>query len=258
MSEVLTVALTRARREQAAHRADDPRPDDRRRLRDRADRGRYRLLGSAVQAQIDSLGANTLTVTRRANPRRPVRRWLELQPDARRRGRARQPLRGARREERRAGRERLSATLTYGSSTYEPSTFVGTTPSYEQARDYSIAEGKWFTKAAGEGPRPRARDRPDGRPGAVRRRRPGRRQRRRSTTRASRSSASPRPRARTARPTSTTSRPRRSPRCRSCSPATAASTRSSCEAKARDALNAAQTEVTDILNQVDPPSARSG
>jgi putative ABC transport system permease protein len=40
-----------------------------------------------------------------------------------------------------------SATLTYGSSTYEPSTFVGTTPSYEQARDYSIAEGSWFTKA---------------------------------------------------------------------------------------------------------------
>jgi putative ABC transport system permease protein len=36
-------------------------------------------------------------------------------------------------------------TLTYGSSTYEPSTFVGTTPGYESARDYSIAEGKWFT-----------------------------------------------------------------------------------------------------------------
>ena len=37
-------------------------------------------------------------------------------------------------------------TLTYGSSTYEPSTFVGTTPGYESARDYSIAEGRWFTR----------------------------------------------------------------------------------------------------------------
>jgi putative ABC transport system permease protein len=36
-------------------------------------------------------------------------------------------------------------TLTYGSSTYQPSTFVGTTPGYESARDYSIQYGKWFT-----------------------------------------------------------------------------------------------------------------
>ena len=33
-------------------------------------------------------------------------------------------------------------TLTYGTSTYEPSTFVGTTPGYESARDYTIAEGQ--------------------------------------------------------------------------------------------------------------------
>jgi putative ABC transport system permease protein len=39
-----------------------------------------------------------------------------------------------------------SVTLTYGTSTYEPSSFVGSTPSYEQARNYTIAEGKWFTK----------------------------------------------------------------------------------------------------------------
>jgi putative ABC transport system permease protein len=37
-------------------------------------------------------------------------------------------------------------TLTYGTSTYEPSSFVGTTPSYEQARNYTMAEGTWFTK----------------------------------------------------------------------------------------------------------------
>jgi putative ABC transport system permease protein len=38
-------------------------------------------------------------------------------------------------------------TLTYGSSTYEPSSFVGSTPSYAQARDYTMAEGSWFTSS---------------------------------------------------------------------------------------------------------------
>jgi putative ABC transport system permease protein len=38
-------------------------------------------------------------------------------------------------------------TLTYGSETYEPSSFVGTTPSYQGAKSYSMAEGSWFTKA---------------------------------------------------------------------------------------------------------------
>jgi putative ABC transport system permease protein len=36
-------------------------------------------------------------------------------------------------------------TLTYGNSTYEPSSFVGSTPAYEQARNYTIAQGSWFT-----------------------------------------------------------------------------------------------------------------
>ncbi len=40
-----------------------------------------------------------------------------------------------------------SATLTYGETTYSPSTFVGTTPSYETAHDYSIASGSFFTAA---------------------------------------------------------------------------------------------------------------
>jgi putative ABC transport system permease protein len=38
-------------------------------------------------------------------------------------------------------------TLTYDGTTYSPSTFVGTTPSYAQARSYSTAEGSWFTSA---------------------------------------------------------------------------------------------------------------
>ncbi|HWD86315.1 MAG TPA: ABC transporter permease [Solirubrobacteraceae bacterium] len=38
-----------------------------------------------------------------------------------------------------------SVTLTYGSTTYEPSTFVGTTPGYHGARSYTLADGSWFT-----------------------------------------------------------------------------------------------------------------
>jgi putative ABC transport system permease protein len=39
-----------------------------------------------------------------------------------------------------------TVTLTYGTTTYQPSSFVGTNPSYEQARNYTMAEGKWFTR----------------------------------------------------------------------------------------------------------------
>jgi putative ABC transport system permease protein len=42
-------------------------------------------------------------------------------------------------------------TLTYNGTTYSPSTFVGTTPSYQQARDYTMAEGSWFTGAQERG-----------------------------------------------------------------------------------------------------------
>ena len=38
-------------------------------------------------------------------------------------------------------------TLTSGETTYSPSSFVGTTPSYEAARNYTMAEGSWFTSA---------------------------------------------------------------------------------------------------------------
>jgi putative ABC transport system permease protein len=38
-----------------------------------------------------------------------------------------------------------SVTLTYGTSTYQPSSFVGTTPSYRQARSYTLAAGSWFS-----------------------------------------------------------------------------------------------------------------
>src|SRR3984957_20378288 len=38
-------------------------------------------------------------------------------------------------------------TMTYDGTTYSPSSFVGTTPDYENARDYSVASGAWFTDA---------------------------------------------------------------------------------------------------------------
>src|SRR5579884_689728 len=38
-------------------------------------------------------------------------------------------------------------TLTSGTTTYQPSSFVGTTPSYEAARSYTMAEGSWFTSS---------------------------------------------------------------------------------------------------------------
>src|SRR6516165_7982514 len=38
-------------------------------------------------------------------------------------------------------------TLTSGTTTYSPSSFVGTTPSYEAARSYTMADGSWFTNA---------------------------------------------------------------------------------------------------------------
>jgi putative ABC transport system permease protein len=38
-------------------------------------------------------------------------------------------------------------TLTYNGTTYSPSSFVGTTPTYRSAHDYSMSAGSWFTGA---------------------------------------------------------------------------------------------------------------
>jgi putative ABC transport system permease protein len=38
-------------------------------------------------------------------------------------------------------------TMASGTSTYSPGSFIGTTPTYRQARDYTIATGSWFTAA---------------------------------------------------------------------------------------------------------------
>ena len=42
-------------------------------------------------------------------------------------------------------------TLTYNGTTYSPSSFIGTTPSYETARSYKTAEGSWFTSSQESG-----------------------------------------------------------------------------------------------------------
>jgi putative ABC transport system permease protein len=39
-------------------------------------------------------------------------------------------------------------TLTYNGATYSPATFYGTTPSYQPAHSYTMASGAWFTAAA--------------------------------------------------------------------------------------------------------------
>jgi len=44
-----------------------------------------------------------------------------------------------------------SVTLTYNGTTYEPSSFVGTTPAYQEARNYTMAQGSWFTSAQNAG-----------------------------------------------------------------------------------------------------------
>jgi putative ABC transport system permease protein len=38
-------------------------------------------------------------------------------------------------------------TLTSGTTTYSPTSFIGTTPSYEAARSYTMGQGSWFTSA---------------------------------------------------------------------------------------------------------------
>ncbi len=103
---------------------------------------------SAVQRQIDALGSNVLLVTStptlgglRGGP--VVSNSLTLADSS-------------------ALQDRFTApdvqdvapvvnadgvTLASGDTTYSPSTFLGTTPSYETAHDYSVTSGSWFTSA---------------------------------------------------------------------------------------------------------------
>ena len=100
-------------------------------------------------------------------------------------------------------------TLTYNGTTYSPSSFYGTTPSYQAAHSYSMADGAWFTAAAERTHQRELVVRSDRRLRAVRRRRIPSGTPSESTAPTSPSPGSPTPRARTERATRTTSRSRR-------------------------------------------------
>jgi putative ABC transport system permease protein len=147
-------------------------------------------------------------------------------------------------------------TLASGDTTYSPSTFVGTTPSYETAHDYSLASGSWFTRA-----QDRAHDRvlvvgpevvselfsgqnPIGQTVAVN----GTNFQVIGVTNSKGSNG-----------TTDQDDVAFAPLTAVQDTLTGYGSISSItvQAKSREQLNAAQTEVTDILNQVDPPAAGS-
>jgi putative ABC transport system permease protein len=147
-------------------------------------------------------------------------------------------------------------TLTYGDTTYSPSTFVGTTPAYAGAHDYSVATGSFFTTA---------QDKAHARVLVV------------GPTVVSELFAGQSPVGATVQVNGTNFEVIGVTNSKGSNgstdqddvvfaPLTAVQDTLSgygsissitVQAKSRDQLNAAQTEVTDILNQIDPPSAGS-
>ncbi len=103
---------------------------------------------TAVENQIDSLGSNVLLVTsgpilgglRRVEA---LNTQLTLQDVSALQNRFEAPDVQSVSPVLSAG----SVTLASNDTTYSPSSFVGTTPSYQQARSYTMAEGSWFTAA---------------------------------------------------------------------------------------------------------------
>jgi putative ABC transport system permease protein len=150
-----------------------------------------------------------------------------------------------------------SVTLTFGTTTYSPSSFVGTTPSYRSARDYTMAEGSWFTSA---------QERSHSRVLVV------------GPTVVTALFGGHDPVGDTVQINGTNfqvigvtaskgSNGSSNQDDAAITPLTSAQdtltgyggiTQIVVQAKSRDALSAAQTEVTDILNQLDPPAAGSG
>jgi putative ABC transport system permease protein len=105
---------------------------------------------SAVEKQIDSLGSNVLLVTAtptlgglRRGDAPTFTTSLTLADAAALQNRFEAPDVQSSSPVVDAG----GVTLTYNNATYSPSSFVGTTPSYEQARSYTMASGAWFTNA---------------------------------------------------------------------------------------------------------------
>jgi putative ABC transport system permease protein len=103
---------------------------------------------NAVQSQIDQLGSNILTIT--AAPtlgglRRATTSSSSLtEADA---SALANPFQAPDVKSSSPVVNAGGATMAYGSTTYSPSSFIGTTPTYQQARDYTMASGSWFTRA---------------------------------------------------------------------------------------------------------------
>ena len=103
---------------------------------------------SAVEKQIDALGSNVLLVT--SGPtlgglRRGAITSTQLTT---------QDVDGLQNRFRAPDVQSVSpvvnatgVTLENANATYTPGSFVGTTPSYQRARSYAMAEGSWFTSA---------------------------------------------------------------------------------------------------------------
>jgi putative ABC transport system permease protein len=101
----------------------------------------------AVQESIDALGSDTLTVT--ASPGASIlggattNVTLEEEDVEALEDTERAPAIKSASPVVTAG----STELVYGSSSYEPGEFIGTTPSYAEAHNYTVESGSFFTKA---------------------------------------------------------------------------------------------------------------
>ena len=212
---------------------------------------------SAVQKQIDALGSNVLLVTSTptlgglgGGP--TVSNSLTLADADALRNRFTAPDVASVAPVVNAG----DVTLTYGSTTYSPSTFVGTTPSYERPTTTRRPAGSWFSNAQNNS---------HGRVLVV------------GPTVVSELFGGQNPIGQTVRVNGTNFQVIGVTNSKGSNGATdqddvafapltavqdtltgyGSINSITVQAKSRDQLNAAQTEVTDILNQLDPPSAGS-
>jgi putative ABC transport system permease protein len=103
---------------------------------------------NAVQSQISQLGSNILTITQAPTlgglRRAPTSNSSLTVADA---SALANPFQAPDVKSSSPVVNAGGVTMAYGGTTYTPTSFIGTTPTYEQARDYTIASGSWFTSA---------------------------------------------------------------------------------------------------------------
>ena len=107
----------------------------------------------AVQQRIENLGTNILSVSPGGfggfgggGAQRGTQSAGHRADDEGRQGAPEHGVR-ARRRVRHPRRERQSVTMTYNGTSYSPSQFIGTTPSYEEARKSPVEAGSFFSDA---------------------------------------------------------------------------------------------------------------